>query len=114
MNTKIAYEFLLVDTVSSDNSSLSVDYEILRVNLLSIRTKNESNGITFVFYFKDVVMGSIYRIRIFIHSSEYKDTFIWVTIILDSKKLFWYKALDWIYKNPIRPQDYRKEHRKKK
>jgi len=78
MNTKIAYEFLLVDTVSSDNSSLSVDYEILRVNLLSIRTKNESNGITFVFYFKNVITGSIYRIDVFVNSSKCKDTFNYV------------------------------------
>lgn len=32
---------------------------------------------------------------------EYKEDFIWVTIILDSKKLFWYKVLDWIYRNPM-------------
>ena len=88
MNTKIEYEFLLVDTVLSNNGS-SLDYEISRVNLLSIKTKNESNGITFVFNFKDVIMGSIYRIGVFVRSSEYKDTFNhinWLRYIY--KKLF--------------------------
>lgn len=32
---------------------------------------------------------------------EYRDHFIFATIILDNKKLFWYKVLDWIYKNPM-------------
>ena len=91
MNTKIAYEFLLVDstyTVSSNNSSLA-NYEILRVNLLSIKAKDESNGVTFIFNFKDVIMESIYRIQIFIHRSEYKNTFNhvnWLRYIY--KKLF--------------------------
>ena len=75
MNTKIAYEFLLVDTCSSDNGSSLVDYEIIRVNLLSIKIKHECNGVTIVFYFKNVISGTNYRIDIFVNSSKCKDTF---------------------------------------
>ena len=73
MNTKIAYEFLLVDTVSSDNGSSLVDYEIIRVNLLSIKIKHECNGVTIVFYFKNVISGTNYRIDIFVSSIKCKD-----------------------------------------
>ena len=88
MNTKIAYEFLLVDTTLG-NDNLGIDYEILRANLLSIKIKHECNGVTIVFNFKNVITGTNYRIDVFVNSSQYKDTVNYVNWLRYlHKKLF--------------------------